>query len=40
LPRGPDAGDDEALAMFRAAWLGHAQWADSHHLLKSLGLET
>lgn len=33
-------GDDEALAMFRAAWLGHAQWADSHHLLKSLGLET
>lgn len=34
------AGDPEALAAFRAAWLGHAQWADSHHLLKSLGLET
>ena len=34
------AGDPEAPAAFRAAWLGHAQWADSHHLLKSLGLET
>lgn len=32
-------GDDERLQKFLAAWLGHAQWADVHHLLKTLELE-
>ena len=30
------ARDSEALRRFLAAWLGHAQWADSHNLIKSL----
>ncbi|SES12798.1 Retron-type reverse transcriptase [Vreelandella subterranea] len=30
------AGDHEALRFFLAAWLGHAKWADSHNLVKSL----
>lgn len=34
------AGGDEArLQKFLAAWLGHAQWADSANLIRSLGLE-
>lgn len=33
------AGDDERLRKFTAAWLGHAIWADSANLIKSLGLE-
>lgn len=33
------AGDDERLKQFLAAWLGHAQWADSANLIRSLGLE-
>ena len=32
------AGDHERLRKFLAAWLGHAQWADSANLIKSLGL--
>jgi hypothetical protein len=32
------AGDDERLARFLSAWTGHASWADSHNLLKSLGV--
>lgn len=32
------AGDEERLAKFLAAWLGHAQWADSANLIRSLGL--
>jgi hypothetical protein len=32
------AGDGERLARFLAAWTGHASWADSHNLLKSLGV--
>lgn len=32
-------GEDARLQKFLAAWLGHAQWADVHHLLKSLELE-
>lgn len=31
-------GDDERLHEFVAAWLGHASWADSGNLIKSLGL--
>ncbi|WP_439399009.1 reverse transcriptase domain-containing protein [Bradyrhizobium sp. PMVTL-01] len=31
-------GDDERLHEFLAAWLGHASWADSGNLIKSLGL--
>ena len=30
------ACDKEALRLFLAAWLGHARWADSHNLLRSL----
>lgn len=33
------AGDDERLQKFLAAWLGHARWADVHHLLRTLELE-
>jgi RNA-directed DNA polymerase len=32
------AGDHERLRKFLAAWLGHARWADSANLIKSLGL--
>lgn len=32
------AGDLPRLRAFLAAWLGHAQWADSANLIKSLGL--
>jgi hypothetical protein len=32
------AGDDDRLAHFLSAWTGHAGWADSHNLLKSLGV--
>ncbi|MCO5080920.1 MAG: reverse transcriptase/maturase family protein [Rhizobiaceae bacterium] len=32
------SGDDERLAHFLSAWTGHAGWADSHNLLKSLGV--
>lgn len=31
-----EARDTEALRFFLAAWLGHAKWADSHNLLRSL----
>lgn len=31
-------GDDERLREFLSAWLGHASWADSGNLIKSLGL--
>jgi hypothetical protein len=33
------SGDFGALNKFLAAWLGHARWADAHHLLVSLGVE-
>ncbi|TAK50254.1 MAG: Retron-type reverse transcriptase [Xanthobacteraceae bacterium] len=32
------AGDDERLTKFCAAWLGHARFADSRNLIRSLGL--
>jgi RNA-directed DNA polymerase len=32
------AGDHERLRKFLAAWLGHARWADSANLIRSLGL--
>lgn len=32
-------GDHGRLNRFLAAWLGHARWADSHNLLRSLSLE-
>lgn len=32
------AGDIPRLQRFLGAWLGHAQWADSANLIKSLGL--
>lgn len=32
------SGDQERLRKFLGAWLGHAQWADSANLIKSLGL--
>lgn len=33
------AGDVKRLERFLAAWIGHASWADSRNLMKSLGLE-
>lgn len=33
------ARDREALRFFLAAWLGHARWADSHNLLRSLAAQ-
>ncbi|ODM71713.1 reverse transcriptase/maturase family protein [Bradyrhizobium elkanii] len=33
------AGDHERLQKFLAAWLGHARWADSANLIRSLGLQ-
>ena len=33
------AGDHERLRKFLAAWLGHARWADSANLIRSLGLD-
>ncbi|MGM0783906.1 MAG: reverse transcriptase domain-containing protein [Pseudomonadota bacterium] len=33
------ARDKEALRFFLAAWLGHARWADSHNLLRSLAAQ-
>ena len=32
------AGEYDRLEKFLAAWTGHAQWADSRNLMKSLGL--
>lgn len=32
-------GDAESLRRFVASWVGHARWADTQHLLKSLDLE-
>jgi hypothetical protein len=32
------AGDYERLRKFLAAWLGHARWADSTNLIRSLGI--
>jgi hypothetical protein len=32
------AGDHKRLETFLAAWLGHARWADSRNLIRSLGL--
>jgi hypothetical protein len=32
------AGDHERLRKFLAAWLGHACWADSANLIRSLGV--
>ena len=31
-------GAMERLRMFLASWLGHARWADSHHLIASMGV--
>lgn len=33
------AGDHDRLERFLAAWTGHAQWADSRNLLKSMDLQ-
>jgi len=33
------AGDAERLQKFLASWHGHASWADSHNLLRSLGVD-
>jgi RNA-directed DNA polymerase len=33
------AGDHDRLQKFLASWTGHAGWADSFHLMRSLGLE-
>jgi hypothetical protein len=33
------AGDTDRLEKFLASWMGHARWADSHNLLKSLGVD-
>lgn len=33
------AGDMSKLSKFLNAWLGHARWADSHNLLRSLSLQ-
>ncbi len=33
------AGEHDRLERFLAAWTGHAQWADSRNLMKSLGLD-
>lgn len=33
------AGDNAALRRFLASWCGHAQWADSHNLLRSLAAQ-
>lgn len=33
------AGDHKRLQKFLAAWLGHARWADSRNLIRSLGLK-
>jgi retron-type reverse transcriptase len=32
------SGDTDARSKFLAAWLGHAGWADSHNLVKKLGV--
>lgn len=34
------AGDYRRLALFLASWTGHASWADSRNLLRSLDLES
>jgi hypothetical protein len=31
-------GEHERLEKFLAAWTGHASWADSRNLMKSMGL--
>jgi hypothetical protein len=33
------AGDADRLEKFLASWTGHASWADSHNLLRSLGVD-
>lgn len=33
------AGDADRLDKFLASWTGHAGWADTHNLLKSLGVD-
>jgi len=33
------AGESERLQKFLASWLGHAGWADSHNLIRSLGVD-
>lgn len=33
-------GHDERLRKFLGAWLGHARWADSRNLIRSLGVES
>jgi hypothetical protein len=33
------AGDADRLENFLASWTGHASWADSHNLLRSLGVD-
>lgn len=38
LRRFDAAGDTEGRRKFLAAWLGHAQWADTHHLKRHLGV--
>lgn len=38
LRRFDAAGDTEGRRKFLAAWLGHAQWADTHHLKQHLGV--
>jgi hypothetical protein len=32
-------GDEAAIQRFAGAWLGHARWADSHNLIKGMGLD-
>lgn len=32
-------GDEAAIQRFAAAWLGHARWADSHNLIRGMGLD-
>lgn len=38
LARFAASGDAEARRKFLAAWLGHAQWADTNHLINHLGV--
>ena len=39
IKRYKNSGDTEKLNRFLASWRGHAKWADSKNLIKSLGVE-
>lgn len=39
IERYRNSGEMEKLRHFLASWLGHASWADSYNLVKSLKLE-